>query len=92
MFSTFIGNWWVMHDFLQIILFQRFIIQVGYIHDDFKSNEMNNAVLNCVLISKHVNADTFTKKSAGNLAQSQNITDLRPMVHKKMRLIVCKLH
>jgi len=60
----------MMHDSLQMILLKRFEVKVSYFHDNLKSYEMNDAMLNSVLIGEHVNANTFTKESTLNLAET----------------------
>ena len=70
MMSSVVTNWSVMHDSFQWILSQSFKVQVAHFHDDFEGNEMNDAMLDSVLISKHVDANAFTEKSTEYLIQT----------------------
>ena len=63
----------VVHDLLQFVAFKRLEIHVRDLHDHLQGNEMDDAVLNCVLVSQHENVNELTQKSCHNLKKSKEI-------------------
>jgi hypothetical protein len=66
----------VVHDLLQFVAFERLEVHVRDLHDHLQGNEMDDAVLNCVLISQHENVNELTQEGCHNLQKSKEIRNL----------------
>jgi hypothetical protein len=53
---------------------------------------VNDAVLNGMLVSEHVDTDSDTEQRAEHLRGSQDIADLGAVSNEQVRLVVCELH
>ena len=71
-----------MHNHLELVVHERLEVQVTDLHDDFKSNEMGDAMFNCVLQWEHMKIDGLCNKSHEDLNKSDDEWDLRAMVHE----------
>jgi len=76
----------------------KFIVQEGLIvqgtdfHDNLKSNEMNDAMIDCVLVGQQNDVDTFSKERAENLNKSDHIGDFWTSINELFWVVVGKFH
>ena len=68
--SSVVSDGVVVHHGFKGVLSQGLEVQVAHLHDDFKGHEMNDTMLNSVLVSKHVDANTFAEESAKDLVKA----------------------
>ena len=64
---------WVVKDSGQFIMQEGFIVKGAYFHDNFKSNEMDDAVINCVLVCQQSDIYTLSKDGSENLDESDEV-------------------
>jgi hypothetical protein len=53
----------VVHDYLELVVHERLEVEIADLHDDLKSDEMHDAVLNGVLQGEHVKIDGLCGES-----------------------------
>ena len=52
-----------MHNYLELVIHKRLEVKITDLHDDLKSNEVHDAMLNGVLQGEHVKIDHFCCES-----------------------------
>lgn len=92
-FRSFVCRlWWVVHHWLEGVVLQGLKVKVGNFHDDLKGNEMDDAMLNSMLVSKQVAADSKAKVSTENLRGSKQEADRSSISRELVRIVVCEFH
>lgn len=52
-----------MHNYLELVIHKRLEVKITDLHDDLKSNEVHDAMLNGVLQGEHVKIDALCCES-----------------------------
>ena len=52
-----------MHNYLELVIHKRLEVKITDLHDDLKSNEVHDAMLNGMLQGEHVKIDTLCCES-----------------------------
>ena len=83
---------WMVQNLGQLVVQESLVVEWTNLHDDFKGNEVDNAMVNCMLVGQQGNVDNFSKKSTENLNECDHIGDLGATSDEKLGMVVAELH
>lgn len=85
-------GFWISNDCLQSVVHQRIEVHVAQIHNNLECHEVDDAMGNCGLESKHKQVQALADDCKRDLSESKKIRDLVTTFDEELWVLISDFH